>query len=151
MGPPVTARAVLATVLVVAEVGAGTLLRALALALVLVAPYFLLTRRRVRAGRAALAAEVGADDGDDADAPGAPGALETVVATIGALAGAVPDGVRTRVEVPDGATVDGRPVPATVRDAVLADALARSGLTEVARHEDGGRLVLEVVPVRPRA
>lgn len=129
--------------MVLAEIGAGTLLRALVLALVLVTPYFLVTRRKVRAARAAVDAVAG-DPTDDDGPPPDPTALETVVATIGTTAGSLADGDTARITVPEGATVDDRPVPAPVRDAVLADALARSGLVEVSRRDDAGHLVLEV-------
>ena len=110
----------------IAQVQADTLTRALLIALVIVSPYAVVKIRQVRARRAAAAAlAVPAPDSPTDDESARP-RLEDVIEAISAL-GTDGDG-RSTVLVPRDATVDGDPVPAAVADALVRDALARSGL-----------------------
>ena len=128
--------------LLLADVGAGTLLRCLVLAVVVVAPYGLYQRARVRRMKAEGAAARG--EVPDAPLPPDPAALETVVTEVEELGRTLADGTTAEVALPAAPTIDDRPAPQAVVDTVLQDALRRSGLQVVERHDD--RLV-----VRPAA
>lgn len=131
--------------LLLAEVGAGTLVRCLLIAVVVVTPYGLYQRAKVKKMKAEGAAARG--EVPDEPPPPDPEALETVVAQVEELGGTLGDGETAEVLLPAAPTVDGRPAPAVVVDTVLQDALRRSGLTVVERHDD--RLVVR--PVADRA
>ncbi|MFM7063808.1 MAG: hypothetical protein ACKO04_10020 [Actinomycetes bacterium] len=124
---------------VLAEVGAGTLVRCLLIAVVVVTPYGLHQRAKVRRVRAEAAAARG-EVVDEAPPPPDPLALETAVNLLEEL-GRTLDGDRTgEVLLPDAPTVDGRPAPAELVDMLVNDAVRLSGLQVVARHHD--RLVV---------
>jgi hypothetical protein len=128
--------------LLLADVGAGTLLRCLLIAVVVVTPYGLYQRAKVRKMKAEGAAARG--ELPPEPAPPDPAALESVVAEVEDLGRTLDDGTIAEVALPAAPTIDGRPAPAVVVDTVLQDALRRSGLTVVERRDD--RLV-----VRPAA
>ena len=131
--------------LLLADVGAGTLLRCLLIAVVVVTPYGLYQRAKVRKMKAEGAAARG--ELPPEPAPPDPSALETVVAQVEELGGTLGDDQTAEVGLPAAPTVDGRPAPAVLVDTVLQDALRRSGLQVVERHDD--RLVVR--PVADRA
>ena len=118
--------------LVLAAVDAGTLVRSLLIAAVIVTPYGLYQRAKVRRVRAEAAAARG-EVVDEAPAPPDPLALETVVAALEELGRTLPPDGTATVDVPDAPTVDGRAAPAEVVDMLLADAVRRSGLQVVSR------------------
>jgi hypothetical protein len=124
--------------MVATEIQTATLLRSFLIALVVVAPYAVYTWRRVRARRRASGATPDRAE-VAATTPDAP-RLEDVIAAIDAI-GAGPAAGGT-VLVPLDATVDGRPVPPAVVDALVRDALARSGLVATAEVDvaDGRRI-----------
>lgn len=131
--------------LVLAEVGAGTLLRCLLIAVVVVTPYGLYQRAKVKKMKAEGAAARG--ELPPEPAPPDPLALETVLSQVEALGGALGAGETAEVVLPADPTIDGRPAPAVLVDTVLQDALRRSGLQVVERLDD--RLVVR--PVADRA
>lgn len=122
-----------------AEIQTTTLIRSLLIALVVVAPYGIYKWRQVQARRAELAA-LDAPDPEPESVDPRP-RLEDVIAQIDQLGASVGDGPLT-VLVPADATVDGQPVPAALADALVRDALARSGLVATAELDsaDGRRL-----------
>jgi len=124
--------------LLLADVGAGTLLRCLVLAVVVVAPYGLYQRAKVRRMKAEGAAARG--EVPDEPPPPDPLALETVLAQVEELGRTLTDGTTAEVALPAAPTIDDRPAPQAVVDTVLQDALRRSGLQVVERHHD--RLVV---------
>ena len=124
--------------LLLADVGAGTLLRCLLIAVVVVTPYGLYQRSKVRKLKAEGAAARG--EVPEEPPPPDPAALETVVAQVEELGRSLGAGETDEVELPGAPTVDGRPAPAEVVDMLLTDAVRRSGLEVVERHDD--RLVV---------
>jgi hypothetical protein len=122
---------------ILADVEVGTLARSLVIAVLIVLPFGVVRFRRTRARqRARLAAEM------PIDPPPSGPTLEAVVESIAALAPA-PGG---SVEIPDGCTVDGRPVTPEVAAVVLADVLARSGLREAGRVRTPTAIVVRCEP-----
>jgi len=121
------------------------MLRLFGFALVVMAPFGYVRIRRILAERRALLAPdpsadgagEGSSDGTAARAP-RPGDVATVVAAIDRagrqLAGGPSSSGDTtaasghQLEVPRHLTIDGRPAPATMIDALLADAARRSGV-----------------------
>lgn len=126
--------------LVLAEVGAGTLLRCLLIAVVVVTPYGLFQRAKVKQMKAEGAAARGELPAEPP--PPDPLALETVLSEVETLGGTLVAGETAEVVLPADPTIDGRPAPAVVVDTVLQDALRRSGLAVVERRD-------EVLVVRP--
>ena len=124
--------------LLLADVGAGTLLRCLLIAVVVVTPYGLYQRSKVRKMKAEGAAARG--EVPEQPPPTDPAALETVVAQVEDLGRTLVAGTTDEVELPAAPTVDGRPAPAEVVDMLLTDAVRRSGLEVVERH--AGRLIV---------
>lgn len=122
-----------------AEIQSATLVRSLVIAAVIVSPYAVYKVRQVRnlrrTGQAAPSAEV-------ADPGGAGPRLEDVIAEIDAIGSGETAG--TTVTVPTGVTVDGDVAPAAVVDALVRDALRRSGLVSTAELDSAAGRVLEV-------
>jgi hypothetical protein len=127
------------TAQVLAQENAGVLLRSFVIALVLVAPVALWQWRRIRARRSETP-DGRPGEGHDVATTGRPepdpASLEAVVARIAELATLTSVGDVVSIEVPADATVDGRPVPPSVSDPIVADALAREGF-EVLRRATG--------------
>jgi hypothetical protein len=125
-----------------AEIQTGVMARSLAIALVVVAPFWFVLRRRMR--RADGPAEQPA-----APTPAAAPSLEDLVERIAELAATADDGDGSvTVRVPRGLTIDGDPAPEPVVDAIVRDAIARSGLVPTAELDTThGRLI----ECRPRA
>lgn len=127
----------MAATLILADIDVGTLARSLAIAVLIVLPFGIVRFRRTRARqRALLAAAM------PIDPPPSGPTLEAVVESIAALDPATGGSV----EVPDGCTVDGRPVTPEVAAVVLADALARSGLREAGRVRTPTAVVVHCEP-----
>lgn len=118
-----------------AAIEVGTLIRSLCIAAVLVLPYGIHKFRQIRRLRAAEAGPVAEPAEPDA------AALEPAISAVEALT----DG--GDLVVPAQCTIDGQPAPPALRDALLRDALRRSGLVETRRSERGGDLVLTCVPI----
>ena len=118
-----------------AAVDAGTLIRSLCIAAVLVLPYGIHKFRQVK--RLRIAAAGGAPEPAAPDAS----ALELAISAIGSLAGG------GELTVPANCTIDGQPAPAELRDALLRDALRRSGLVETDRSNRGADLVIMCAPI----
>lgn len=126
-----------------AEIQSGVMARSLAIALVVVAPFWFVRRRRMR--RDAQAAEVP----ESPPARVAP-ALEDLVEEIGRVAagsGEEASGPVT-IHVPLGLTIDGETAPDAVVDAIVRDAIARSGLVPTAELDTAEGRMIEC---RPRA
>lgn len=123
-----------------ADVGAGTLVRCLLLAVVVVTPYGLYQRAKVKKMKAEGAAARG--EVPDEPPPTDPAALETVVAQVEDLGRTLEHGATAEVSLPTAPTIDDRPAPQPLVDTVLQDALRRSGLEVVER----GTSVLVVRP-----
>jgi len=130
-----------------AEIGAGTLLRCLLIAAVIVTPYFIFQRRQVRAARAELAEQRGEQEVQPP--PADPNALETLVALIEEIGTShVGDDAPTVTLMPH-PTVDGRPADQLVIDAIVADALRRSGLHEIGRTDTDQGQLLRLQHIQP--
>lgn len=132
---------------------AGTLLRSLAIALVVVSPFFLWKLSQVRRHRAERA-ERAAAALDDAPATEVRPRLEDVVERIDALAADLAAGgdEPPTVLVPAGVTVDGREPPDGVVDLLVRDALRRSGLVATAELDTADGRVIEcarITELRP--
>ena len=116
--------------------------RSLVIALVVVAPFWFVLRRRMR--RADEPTEVPGSSPE-----GAAPALEDLVERISELAaGAEVAGGSVTVLVPRGLTIDGDPAPGPVVDAIVRDAIARSGLVPTAELDTAEGRMIEC---RPRA
>lgn len=120
----------------------GSMFTFFLIALLLVSPFgFRVYRRTMRERRAALG--LGPVGGDEPDAPPVdPADLAGVVDTITRSGRDLRAGEDRIVVVPDAATVDGRPAPASLVDKLIADATRRSGLdaTWLEPGADGRRL-----------
>jgi len=124
-----------------AEIQSGVMARSLLIALVVVSPFWFLLRRRMR--RDVQPAEVP----DAAPAQAAP-ALEDLVEEIGRLGadtGEDPTSPVT-IRVPRGLTIDGDPAPDGVVDAIVRDAIARSGLVPTAELDTTEGRIIECLP-----
>jgi hypothetical protein len=129
-----------------AEVQVGTLLRSLAIALVVVSPLAWWKVRQVRRVRAARQPAAPAPEVPPATRP----RLEDVIAAIGALAEEVATGADEPrcVLVPSDVTVDGREPPDGVVDLLVRDALRRSGLVATGEVDTPEGRLIECAPVR---
>ena len=127
------AAVLLAPAPLIAEIGAGTLLRCLVLAIIVVAPYGLYQRQKVRRAKAELALLRG--DAPAEAVPADPTALETVVAQLENLGTPTTSSSEVagpfEVDLPASPTIDGRPADPAVVQVVVADAVRRSGLVVV--------------------
>lgn len=126
--------------LLAADDTTGVLIRCLLVAAVLVTPYGIHKRRQVRAERARRAAEAAGPT--EADAAAGP-RLEDVVADIEAVATDLAGAGTGTVLVPAGVTLDGRDAPPELVDALVRDALRRSGLVATAELDTPGGRVIE--------
>lgn len=121
----------------------GVLLRSFLLAVVVVSPFALRQWWKGRSAR--LAAEAAAEAEAAALAPDPGPALprfEEVVERIAALARDTAAGAEVEVEVPSPVTIDGAQAPPALVDALLGDALRRSGFEQVGVADDpSGRVV----------
>lgn len=122
-----------------ADVQYETLARSLLIALVVVAPYGIYKVRQVRAARRERAAAVAA-----ANQPPAPDRprLEDVIDHISELGADTEEGTAT-LTVPSGATVGGADAPSALVDALVRDALRRSGLVATAEIDTPDGRVIE--------
>jgi hypothetical protein len=114
----------------IADIEVGTLIRSLCIAAVLVLPFGIHKFRQIRRVRAAEAAPRAAAAEPDA------AALEPAISAVESL------GSGGELVVPARCTIDGQPAPPELRDALLRDALQRSGLIETHRTARGDDLVI---------
>lgn len=124
-----------------AEIQSGTLMRSLLIAAVIVAPYALYKINQIRTLRRGR--EAAQATGDDDSTVGTGPRLEDVVATIDRLASDASLDSAT-VVVPEGVTVDGDLAAPELVDALVRDALRRSGLTATAEIDTPTGRVIEV-------
>ena len=126
-----------------AEIQGGVLVRSLIIAAVLLTPYYLYKRRGVRALRDAAAAAAAGPPADEA--PAGPRLEDVIDGLDAAAATARTDGTVT-VTVPFGVTVDGKAAPAELVDALVRDALRRSGLLAAAEVDTADGRSIECRP-----
>ncbi len=124
-----------------AEIQSGTLARSLLIAAAIVTPYALYKVNQIRTMRRGREAAEATSDPDPMVGGGP--RLEDVVATIGELAADSSLDSAT-VVVPDGVTVDGDVAPPELVDALVRDALRRSGLVATAELDSPAGRVIEV-------
>ena len=118
-----------------AEIQSGVMARSLVIALVVVAPFWFVLRRRMRRDEAPV-------DPPSEPAVGAAPALEDLIERIAAMADAADGHGTATVEVPHGLTIDGDPAPDAVVDAIVRDAIARSGMVPTAELDTAeGRII----------
>ena len=122
-----------------AEIQFGVMARSLAIAAVVVAPFAWVMRRRVMRRRAALAPDIAPPE------PAAP-TLEAVIDEIHRMGETRGADARLTLRVPHGVTIDGDPAPPPVVDAIVRDALSRSGLVPTAELDTGDARVIECSP-----
>jgi hypothetical protein len=115
--------------LLLAAIQGGVLVRSLIVAAVLITPYYLYKRRQVRQLREARAAA--AAPGQEPAEPAGP-RLEDVIDSVPAAADTARAEGTVTITVPAGVTVDGDEPPPGLVDALVRDALRRSGLVATA-------------------
>lgn len=119
----------------------GVLMRSFVLAVVLVSPFALRQWWKVRTAR--LEAEARTEAAAPAPEPGPTLArLEDVIDRVTELGHETVTDAVVALEVPTPVTIDGVPAPAELVDALLADALRRSGFEQVGvAGDEGGRVM----------
>lgn len=126
-----------------AEIQSGVMARSLVIALVVVAPFWFVLRRRLRR-------EAQSDEAPDSPPVQVAPALEDLVEEIGRLAAGSGEDTSgpVTIHVPRGLTIDGDAAPDAVVDAIVRDAIARSGLVPTAELDTAEGRMIEC---RPRA
>ena len=132
--------------MLLAEIEAGVLVRSLIIAAVVVTPYALHKRRQVQRQRAALA---GPDGGVGADTGPRRPRLEDVIAGFTDAAATARESGAVTVTVPADVTVDGADAPDGVVDALVRDALRRSGLVTTSELDTSAGRTIECQPAPP--
>jgi len=128
----------------VAEIQAGVLVRSFVIGLVIVIPWWLHKRRRLR--RDSTPTEAPPPEPEESAAP----RLEDVIAEVDDAARTIAeDGVAT-LTVPHDVTIDGRPADPGTVDALVRDALRRSGLVVSAELDSPTGRTLECRPIGGR-
>lgn len=125
-----------------AAIQADVLVRSFVIALVVIAPLWLYRRRRTARERRTSTV----DNGDGTTPPSAP-RLEDVIAGIDGLAATVDAEGAASLTIPTGVTVDGSEMDAGTVDALVRDALRRSGLVAVAEIDGPAGRTLECRPI----
>jgi len=125
-----------------AAIQADVLVRSFVIALVVIAPLWLYRRRRTARERRTSTA----DNGDGTTRPSAP-RLEDVIAGIDGLVATVDAEGAASLTIPTGVTVDGSEMDAGTVDALVRDALRRSGLVAVAEIDGPAGRTLECRPI----
>lgn len=127
----------------------GVLLRSFMIAIVVMAPVALWQGRRVRARRRRQrsasyqqASDLASLTSSDTAGTGGP-SLESVVAEINRVASTLESSQKTELYVPGDLTVGGSKADPQLVEAVLRDALKRSGLEVTATKGDGDSIRLE--------
>jgi hypothetical protein len=129
-----------------AKVQDTVLVRSFLIAVIVVAPVWVLVRKRVRSAQERSSTS-GTDDSLDDTDPSAPAPLprlEDVIAAIPDVAAAARDRGSATITVPSEVTVDGRPTESAVVDALVRDSLRRSGLVAVAEVDSPAGRSLEL-------
>lgn len=127
-----------------AAIQADVLVRSFVIALVVIAPLWLYRRRRTARERRTSTADNG--NGDGTTRPSAP-RLEDVIAGIDGLVATVDAEGAASLTIPTGVTVDGSEMDAGTVDALVRDALRRSGLVAVAEIDGPAGRTLECRPI----
>ena len=128
---------------VVADVQGSVLVRSFLIAVVVMAPVWVLVRKRVTRSHATD------DSGEvEPDADAAP-RLEDVIAEVSRLAPEVRATGSATLTVPADVTVDGRAVDSGTVDALVRDSLRRSGLVAAAEIDTPQGRTLELRPLGP--
>ena len=132
--------------MLLAEIEAGVLVRSLIIAAVVVTPYALHKRRQVQRRRDALAGpqDAGPEDGG----PRRPRLEDLIAGLTEAAATARRTGAVTDT-VPADVTVDGDDAPEGVVDALVRDALRRSGLVTTSELDTSAGRTIECRPAPP--
>jgi len=117
------------------------MLRSFVIALVIVAPFWWVLRKRIAARRTPPPVEAPPSEAS-------PPTLEAVIDEITRMGaeGRARSDARLTVRVPHGATIGGDPAPPEVVDAIVRDALSRSGLVPTAELDTGTARVIECRP-----
>ncbi len=134
--------------MLLAEIEAGVLVRSLIIAALVVTPYALHKRRQLQRQRAALA---GPDDAGSADTGSQRPRLEDVIAGFTEAATTAHEQGAVTVTVPADVTVDGADAPDGVVDALVRDALRRSGLVTTSELDTAAGRTIECQPAPPSA
>lgn len=127
----------------VADVQGSVLVRSFLIAIVLMAPVWVLVRRRVVRSHAPEPETVREPDPDETPR------LEDVIADVARLATEARNEGSVTLTVPAELTVDGRPADPAVVDALVRDSLRRSGLAAVAEVDTPAGRTLELRPRTP--
>lgn len=125
-----------------AAIQADVLVRSFVIALVVIAPLWLYRRRRTARERRTSTV----DNGAGTTPPSAP-RLEDVIAGIDSLVATVDAEGAASLTIPTGVTVDGSEMDAGTVDALVRDALRRSGLVAVAEIDGPAGRTLECRPI----
>jgi hypothetical protein len=123
-----------------ADIQVGVMLRSLLIALVVVAPFGVVLWRRVRARAAAQEPPTVPIDAPALDHRPS---LEALIEEISRLGDRADPTATVTVTVPHALTVDGSDAPPAVVDAIVRDALSRSGLAPTAELDTDTARVLE--------
>lgn len=115
------------------------LVRALIIALIVVSPFWLWQRRKIRAAKQA--------DEPTAEPEPIPAAeeLSTVIAHIGEAAATATAGTELTIEVPIPLMQDGRLADPAIAGRLIKDSMRRSGLTTTAEIDTGSARLIECV------
>lgn len=128
-----------------AKVQDTVLVRSFLIAVVLVAPVWVLVRKRVRSSQQREAKPAAGSESDDHPSAPAPlPRLEDLIAAIAAVAETARERGSATITVPTEVTVDGRRTDPAVVDALVRDSLRRSGLVAVAEVDSPAGRSLEL-------
>lgn len=130
---------------VLAEIQADVLVRSFVIGLLIVIPIWLHKRRRLQRSTTARTTTARTTTGG-VDEPHPP-RLEDVVAQVDEVARTAADEGTATLTVPDGVTIDGHPADPGTVDALVRDALRRSGLVAVAELDSRAGRTLECRPI----
>ena len=115
------------------------LFRSLLLALVVVAPFWIWQKRRLRKRRA----ERNPPETTVTQQKVESSEVSAIVANIGEIAKATRSGDATTVQIPTPVTQNGTPVDSSLADALIRDALRRSDLYATAEIDTGNARIIE--------
>lgn len=129
-----------------AKVQDTVLVRSFLIAVIVVAPVWVLVRKRVRSAqeRSRAGSTTGADADSDPSTPTPLPRLEDLIAAVPDLAATAREHGSATITVPEAVSVDGRPTDPAVVDALVRDSLRRSGLVAVAEVDSPAGRSLEL-------